>query len=79
MKNGNEVRVSDRIWDDMLESVPPLKFQVKPNSTSFFCGEPYSDQFYYFFERRNGFRYGSIRHINTGELFAKSKRKLEVN
>lgn len=78
MRNGNEVRVSERILDDMWGSVPPIKVNIKPNM-SFFCGEPYAGDYYYYFESKNGFKYGSIKNIKTGEMYSHSRSKAEVN
>lgn len=78
MRNGIEVRVSERIWDDMFGSVPPINVNVKPNM-SFFCGEPYSEDYYYYFESRDGFKYGSIKNIKTGEMYCHGRSKAEVN
>lgn len=55
-----KVRVSDRIYYDMLGAVPPKKQTLN----SFYCGECYSDNLYYYFETVNGQRFGQLKPIN---------------
>lgn len=60
MRNGQRVRVSERIYWDMLGSVPP----IKQTSNSFFCGDPYSgDLHYYFIKEEDGLIYGQLKSI----------------
>ena len=61
MRNGYTVRVSDRIYWDMLGSVPPIKQTLN----SFYCGEPYSGNKHYFFYRdeNDGKRYGKLKQL----------------
>lgn len=61
IRAGKTVRVSDRIFYDMLSSVPP----VRQTATSFYCGEAYSGNKYYFFYRNenDGKRYGKLKEI----------------
>jgi len=61
MREGKTVRVSDRIYYDMLGSVPP----IRQTATSFYCGEPYSGNKHYFFYRdeNDGKRYGKLKEI----------------
>lgn len=62
MREGKTVRVSDRIYWDMLCSVPP----IKQTHNSFYCGEPYSGGLHYFFykDENDGKRYGKLKSIN---------------
>lgn len=61
MREGEKVRVSERIYWSMLGSVPP----IKQTATSFYCGEPYSGNKYYYFERdEDGKIYGQLKAIN---------------
>ena len=62
MRKGKTVRVSDRIYYDMLGSVPPAKYT--PNA--FYCGEPYSGNLHYYFYRdeNDGKRYGKLKSIS---------------
>jgi hypothetical protein len=61
MREGKRVRVSNRIYYDMLCSVPPLKH----TANSFFCGEAYIGSLHYYFEvdENNGKRYGQLKNI----------------
>jgi len=59
MREGKRVRVSDRIYWHMLECVPPIKQTVN----SFYNGEAYSGDHYYYFETKNGKRYGELRPL----------------
>lgn len=60
MRSGKRVRVSHRIYWDMLGSVPPLK----QTSNSFFCGEPYSgDKHYYFIREEDGKIFGELKKV----------------
>ncbi len=60
MRSGKRVRVSRRIYWDMLGSVPPLK----QTSNSFFCGEPYSgDKHYYFIREEGGKIFGELKKV----------------
>ena len=61
MRNGKTVRVSARIYWDMLESVPP----IKQTANSFYCGEPYSGNLHYFFylDENDGKRYGKLKQL----------------
>jgi hypothetical protein len=61
MREGKKVRVSKRIYWEMLGSVPP----IKQTATSFYCGEPYSGNLYYFFhiDENDGKRYGELKPI----------------
>jgi len=63
MKEGKTVRVSDRIYYSMLESVPPAKY----TSNGFYCGEAYSGNLYYYFYRdeNDGKRYGKLKPIKS--------------
>lgn len=56
---GKKVRVSDRIYYDMLGAVPPIKQTLG----SFYCGECYSDNLYYYFETIECKRYGSLKPL----------------
>ena len=60
MEEGKRVRVSERIYYDMLGCVPPKK----QTATSFYCGECYSGNLYYFFEKVDGKCYGQLKPIN---------------
>lgn len=55
-----KTRVSERIYWDMLGCVPPIRH----NGSSFFCGEAYSGNKYYFFWKECGFCYGELKAIN---------------
>ncbi len=59
IKSGKKVRVSDRIYYSMLGSVPPIQQKLG----SFYCGEPYSDNLYYFFSTEDGKRYGQLKEL----------------
>jgi hypothetical protein len=59
MREGKRVRVSERIYWDMLGSVPP----IKQTANSFFCGEPYSGNYHHFFEKKNGYCYGELKPL----------------
>ena len=60
MRAGKKVRVSARIYWDMLGSVPP----IKQTANSFYCGEPYSgNTYYYFVKEQDGFIYGQLKSI----------------
>jgi len=63
MREGKRVRVSARIYWDMLGSVPPLKYTGK----SFYCGEAYSGNKHYFFEldEEDGKRYGQLKELTN--------------
>lgn len=63
MREGKTVRVSDRIYYSMLESVPPAKY----TSNGFYCGEAYSGNLYYYFYRdeNDGKRYGKLKPIKS--------------
>lgn len=65
MKEGKRVRVSSRIFHDMLGSVPPLHHYWGEEKQSFFCGECYSGNKYYYFERINGIYYGELKELPT--------------
>lgn len=61
MREGKRVRVSERIYWDMLCSVPPLK----QCQNSFYCGEAYSGNKHYYFEKdENGIIYGELKSIS---------------
>ena len=60
MANGKRVRVSERIYWDMLGSVPP----IKQTANSFFCGEPYSGNYHHFFEKEDGYCFGQLKKVN---------------
>ena len=60
IETGKRVRVSERIYYAILGAVPPKK----QTATSFYCGEPYSGNLYYYFEKVNGKCYGQIKKIN---------------
>ena len=60
MRQMKRVRVSDRIYYDMLGAVPPKK----QTATSFYCGECHSGNLYYYFELCDGKRYGQLKAIN---------------
>lgn len=62
MRSGKTVRVSDRIYYDMLCAVPP----IKQTANSFYCGECYSGNLYYYFYRdeNDGKRYGKLKTIS---------------
>jgi len=62
MQSGKRVRVSDRIFYQMLGSVPPIKQQLG----SFYCGEAYSGNLYYFFNTEDGKRYGQLKQLTNG-------------
>ena len=61
MREGKRVRVSARIYWDMLGAVPPLKHTMN----SFYCGEAYSGNKHYFFEldESDGKRYGQLKQL----------------
>ena len=60
MRCGKKVRVSERIFWDMLGSVPPKK----QTANSFYCGEPYSGNKHYYFEREDdGKIYGQLKEL----------------
>lgn len=59
MRNGKKVRVSDRIFYEMLGSVPPINQKLG----SFYCGEPYSRNLHYFFSTEDGKRYGQLKSL----------------
>lgn len=60
MRSGKKVRVSYRIYLDMLCSVPP----INQTANSFYCGEAYSGNKHYFFERNDkGIIYGQLKEI----------------
>jgi hypothetical protein len=60
MANGERVRVSMRIYFDMLGAVPPIRYR----NGSFYVGEPYSDRLHHFFEReQDGKYYGQLKQI----------------
>lgn len=61
MRSGKKVRVSDRIFYDMLGSVPP----INQKSGSFYCGEPYSGNLHYYFSTENGKRYGQLKALES--------------
>lgn len=60
MRKMRRVRVSDRIYYEMMGAVPPKK----QTATSFYCGECYSGNLYYYFEIVDGKRYGQLKAIN---------------
>jgi hypothetical protein len=60
MAEGKTIRISERIYYDMLNSVPP----IKQTSTSFYCGEAYSGNTHHFFFKQKGKCYGHIKAIN---------------
>ncbi len=60
MRKGERVRISNRIYYEMRDSVPPLRFKTN----SFYCGEPYSGNYHYYFEiEDDGKRYGLLRKL----------------
>lgn len=60
MRSGKKVRISDRIFYEMLGSVPPIKQKLG----SFYCGEPYSGSLYYYFSTdEDGKRYGQLKTL----------------
>lgn len=59
IKSGYKVRVSERIYWEMMGSVPP----IKQTATSFYCGEAYSGTKYYYFEKVDGFCYGQLKEL----------------
>lgn len=62
MRQGMRVRVSEHIYYEMMGSVPP----INQTATSFYCGEPYSGNKYYYFERAaDGFTYGQLKEISN--------------
>ena len=63
MREGKTVRVSSRIFYDMLGSVPPKR----QTENSFYCGEAYSGNKYYFFyvDKNDGKRYGKLKEITN--------------
>ena len=60
MRAGERVRVSQRIFDEMLGAVPPKRF----TGSSFYCGECYSGNLYYYFEKVDGICYGCLKPIS---------------
>ena len=64
MAAGERVRVSERIYHDLMECVPPI---YGKKSGSFYCGEAYSHNSngatYHYFETVEGKRYGQIKNI----------------
>lgn len=60
MKEGKTVRVSDRIYYDMLGCVPPLKY----TANGFYCGEAYSGNLHHYFYIEDGKRYGKLKEAN---------------
>ncbi len=63
MRSGKRVRISDRIFYDMLGSVPPIKHKLG----SFYCGEPYSGNLHYYFStEEDGKRYGQLKALING-------------
>ncbi len=61
MRSGKRVRVSERIYWDMLGAVPPKK----QTANSFYCGECYSGDLYYYFEKIEGKVYGQLKSITS--------------
>lgn len=62
MRKGKRVRVSQRIYYDMLGSVPP----IKQTANSFYCGEAFSGDLHYYFEKcEDGFIYGQLKSIKS--------------
>jgi len=59
MAKGERIRVSERIYFDMLGAVPP----IKQTRTSFYCGECYSGRLYHFFEKVDGHYYGQLKSL----------------
>lgn len=60
MRQGMRVRVSAHIYYEMMGSVPP----INQTATSFYCGEPYSGGYHYYFERANdGLIYGQLKEL----------------
>lgn len=60
MRHGRRVRVSKHIYSEMFGSVPP----IHQTAASFYCGEPYSGDKYYYFEKANdGFIYGQLKKL----------------
>lgn len=59
MRDGKKVRVSDRIYFEMLGAVPPIKY----TGGSFFCGEPYSGNMHYYFSTEDGKRFGQLKAL----------------
>ena len=59
MRNGKRIRVSERIYWQMLGSVPPKR----QTATSFYCGEEYANGYYYYFEKKNGYCYGQLKQL----------------
>ena len=60
MREGKKVRVSERIYWEMLGAVPP----IKQTANSFYCGEAYSGNIHYYFEKeQDGFIYGQLKPI----------------
>lgn len=71
IKKGNKTRVSSRIFSEMLGAVPPIQF----NGESFYCGECYSGNLYYYFSTdKDGKHYGELKPITppqpANELFS---------
>jgi hypothetical protein len=59
MEDGKRVRVSERIYWDMLGAVPP----IRQTGTSFYCGEPYSGSYHHYFEKKDGYCYGQLKSL----------------
>ncbi len=60
MRDGERVRVSRRIYDDMLGCVPPIQYK----NGSFYVGEAYDGRFHHFFEiEKDGKCYGQLKQL----------------
>jgi hypothetical protein len=61
MREGKRVRVSDRIYWEILGAVPP----IKQTANSFYCGEAYSGNLYHYFEKdeQDGKIYGQLKPL----------------
>jgi hypothetical protein len=60
MRDGYRVRVSMRIYFDMLGCVPPIRYK----NGSFYVGEAYAGRFHHFFEReKDGKCYGQLKQL----------------
>lgn len=60
MGKRKRTRISPRIFEQMLGAVPPIKF----NGSSFYCGECYSGNLYYYFNTEpNGEMYGQLKPL----------------
>lgn len=60
MQSGMRTRVSERIYYDMLGAVPPAKYTAK----GFYCGEGWSGNLYYLFEKDDdGKYYGELKSL----------------